>query len=141
MDSGTVFRFAADTILLLHASFVLFIVAGLVPILVGKYCQWNWVRNLWFRLGHLLAIGIVVIQSWFGVICPLTTLEMVLRSRAGEATYPGAFISHWIETFLYFDAPAWAFALCYSIFGALVVGCWFWVPPRQVNEFTSHSAT
>jgi hypothetical protein len=131
MESATMFRLAADIILLTHASFVLFVVVGLILIFVGKVCGWAWIRHFWLRIAHLLAIGVVMVQSWFGVICPLTTLEMALRAKAGEATYAGAFISHWLETLLYYQAPAWAFAVCYTIFGALVVGSWFWVPPQR----------
>ena len=127
------FRIAADLVLLLHASFVLFVVAGLVLIFVGKIRCWGWVRNFWFRSAHLIAIGLVMIQTWFGAICPLTTLEMALRSSAGMATYPGAFISYWLETLLYYQAPVWVFALCYTVFGALVIASWFWVPPRRFN--------
>jgi hypothetical protein len=143
MDKGTTFRFAADFILLLHASFVLFIVIGLALIFIGKARTWIWVLNPWFRLAHLLAIAVVTFQSWFSVICPLTTLEMALRSRAGQTTYPGAFIAHWLETLLYYDAPAWVFAFIYTIFGALVAGSWFWVRPqpffrnRKINNSTT----
>jgi hypothetical protein len=80
---------------------------------------------------HLLAIGIVAVQSWFGVICPLTTFEMVLRSRAGDKVYTGSFISHWLETILYYQAPPWVFAVCYTVIGAVVIGSWFWVNPRR----------
>lgn len=125
------FRYAADFVLLLHASVVLFAVAGLALIVAGKLRGWSWVRNFWFRSLHLLAIGIVVAQSWLGMMCPLTTLEMSLRARAGETTYPGAFIAHWVETMLYWHAPDWVFTLVYSCFAALVVASWFWVRPEQ----------
>ena len=141
MDPTMMFRLAADIILLLHVSFVLFVVIGLILIFIGKFGRWAWIRNFWFRLAHLVAIGFVVIQSWFGVICPLTTLEMALRAQAGRVTYRSTFVSHWLETLLYYEAPAWAFAVSYTIFGILVVGSWFWVHPRRPNEFTNHSAT
>ena len=80
---------AADAILLLHVLFVAFVVLGLVLVFVGRALGWFWVRNRWFRLLHLIAIAVVVIQSWLRVICPLTTLEMEFRSRAGDAVYPG----------------------------------------------------
>jgi len=131
MDSATMFRLSADSILLLHASFVLFVVIGLVLIFIGKFAHWSWIRNFWFRVAHLVAIGLVVIQSWFGVICPLTTLEMALRAKAGAATYRGAFVAHWLETLLYYEAPAWMFAAAYTIFGLLVVVSWFWIRPRR----------
>ena len=78
----------------------------------------------------MIAIGIVVLQSWFGMICPLTNIEMALRSRAGDATYTGSFIAHWLDSLLYYRAPAWVFAVCYTAFGVLVVASWFWVQPR-----------
>jgi len=122
---------AADALLFSHVMFVAFVVFGLLLILIGKVMDWLWVRNLWFRLAHLAAIAVVVLQSWAGVICPLTTWEMALRERAGGATYPGSFVSHWLEVLLYYRAPAWVFAVCYTVFGALVVASWFWVPPRR----------
>ena len=75
MDTQTLYLISADLLLLLHVLFVAFVVFGLVLILVGKLLSWSWVHNPWFRLVHVLAIGVVVLQSWFGVICPLTTLE------------------------------------------------------------------
>jgi hypothetical protein len=116
--------------LLLHTSFVAFVIFGLILIFAGKLFGWSWVRNRWFRVAHLIAIGIVVLQSWLGVICPLTTIEMALRSRAGDATYTGSFIAHWLDSLLYYRAPAWVFAVCYTAFGALVAASWFWVRPR-----------
>ena len=112
---------AADAVLLLHVLFVVFVVAGLVLILAGRLMSWGWVRNWWFRVIHLVAIGIVVLQSWLGVICPLTKLEMFLRGKAGDATYAGSFVSHWLEAILYYRAPAWVFAASYTAFAVIVV--------------------
>ena len=120
----------ADILLVLHASFVVFVVSGLVLIIAGKAFSWAWVRNRWFRIVHLGCIGIVVVQSWFGIICPLTTLEMALRAKGGGAAYEGTFISHWLGEFLYYEAPAWVFLLVYTVFGMLVVFTWFRAPPR-----------
>ena len=115
---------------MLHASFVVFVISGLGLVLAGKMLNWLWVRNWWFRILHLAAIGIVVAQAWLGVLCPLTTLEMWLRRQAGDASYAGTFISHWLESILYYRAPAWVFAVCYTVFAALVVLSWIWVRPR-----------
>jgi len=122
---------AADAVLALHAIFVVFVVAGLILIIAGGRLDWAWVRNRSFRITHLAAIGIVVGQSWIGMICPLTVLEMWLRERAGDATYSGAFIAHWMESLLYYQAPAWVFAASYTAFAALIVGSWFWVRPNR----------
>lgn len=121
---------AADLLLTLHCLFVAFVILGLVLVLVGGFRHWRWVRNAWFRGLHLLAIATVVLQSWLGLVCPLTTWEMDLRLRAGEAAYSGTFISHWLQTLLYYQAPPWVFILCYSLFGAMVLVSWVLVRPR-----------
>jgi len=134
VNSQALYLLAADLVLFLHVSFVAFVVLGLLLIFVGNMLGWSWIKSPWFRWAHLAAIGIVVVQSWLGVICPLTTLEMALRSRAGDSVYPGAFIAHWLETVLYYDAPQWVFAVCYTAFGVLVLVSWFWIRPRSLRK-------
>ena len=129
MPRERIFLLAADLVLLTHVLFVAFVVIGLLLILIGGQRNWRWVRRFWFRLLHLAAIGVVVLQAWLGAICPLTVLEMALRERAGDATYAGSFISHWLETLLYYRAPLWVFAVSYTVFGLVVVGSWWWVRP------------
>jgi hypothetical protein len=121
----------ADLLLVFHTLLVVFVIFGLVATLVGYFRQWNWVRNLWFRLIHLVVIGIVVLQAWLGVLCPLTIWEMELRAKAGQGGYEGSFIQHWLETILYYNAPDWVFILVYTLFGTLVVASWFLVKPRR----------
>ena len=131
MDSSTLFLLAADAILLLHVLFVAFVVIGMLLVYIGKVRDWSWVRNPWFRLTHLIAITVVVIQSWLGLICPLTTIEMTLRSRAGDTVYAGSFISHWLESMLYYELQPWVFVVCYMAFAAIVAASWHWIRPRR----------
>lgn len=123
----------ADAILLLHFAFVAFVVLGLAYILTGKLLAWSSVRNRWFRLIHLASISVVVVQSWLGVLCPLTNWEMALRAKAGGAVYSGTFISHWLQSLLYYAAPSWVFVVGYTAFGILVIASWFWVHPRPFS--------
>jgi len=141
MESRIVYLLAADVLLFTHVLFVAFVIFALLLILVGKLLSWPWVRNPWFRLAHLIAIGVVVLQSWLGVICPLTTWEMALREKAGDAVYAGTFISHWLETILYYSVPAWVFILGYTVFGLLVLAGWFWVRPNPFTTLKNHGAT
>jgi len=122
--------FLADTLLVVHAAFVIFVVLGLFGIFLGYLRRWRWVRNRVFRVLHLLAIGIVVVQVWLGIVCPLTTFEMALREEAGVAHYSGSFIQHWLQSLLYWNAPQWLFIALYTAFGSLVVASWWLVPPR-----------
>jgi hypothetical protein len=121
----------ADLLLILHVTLVAFVILGLVAIYAGHFLKWCWVRNVWFRLAHLVVIGIVVLQSWFGVLCPLTSWEMALRERAGGAVYEGSFIQHWLHSILYYSAPDWVFIMGYTMFGTLVLASWFVVRPGR----------
>lgn len=121
----------ADAVLLLHVGVVVFVVGGLVLTIVGNVRGWLWVNGLRFRLAHLGAIGFVVVQAWWGATCPLTVLEMSLRAQARASTYQGSFIEHWLQRWLYYEAPAWVFTLGYTTFGLLVVATWWRWPPRQ----------
>lgn len=124
------YQILADMVLTIHAVIVLFVVGGLALIVTGNLRGWVWVNNLWFRLAHVIAIAIVVLQAWLGGLCPLTTLEMWLRSKAGEAGYSGSFVQYWLQELLYYEAPAWVFILAYTLFGVLVVLTWWYCPPR-----------
>jgi len=131
METGFIYRLAADMLLVLHVLVVAFIVLGFIAILVGGVLAWPWVRHPWFRLAHVVAIGVIALFAWAGVVCPLTTWEMALRAKAGGAVYQGAFIAHWLGTLLYYDAPAWVFVAVYSGFGAIVLASWFIIRPRR----------
>ena len=131
MSERTVYLHLADAVLVLHVGVVLFVVLGLLLVLVGNALGWGWVNRWWFRLAHLAAILVVVLQSWFGLVCPLTTLEMWLRAQAGAGVYAGGFIQHWLSRALYWNAPAWVFALAYTVFGLAVVLSWVRFPPRR----------
>ena len=123
MNTNT-YRFFADLVLILHVSFVLFVVFGLLAILCGGFCHWKWIRNPWFRSAHLGSIALVVIQAWLGIICPLTILENHFREKGGDNTYGGSFIAHWLHKVLFFQAAPWVFGLCYTIFGIAVLFSW-----------------
>lgn len=131
MSAEAFYRLAADAILIAHVLFVAFVVLGLSSIYLGLWLSWSWVRNYWFRLAHLGAIVIVVLQSWASVICPLTIWEMQLREAAGGETYEGSFVQHWLEAILYYQAPQWVFVVGYTLVGVLIVASWFIVPPRR----------
>lgn len=123
-------RLLADVVLVAHVGVAAFVVAGLLLVVVGNLKRWSWVNNGWFRAAHVAAIGIVVAEAWLGIVCPLTTFEMWLRSRAGEAAYGGGFIEHWLQRLLFYSAPAWVFVAAYTGFGLLVLAAWWRFPPR-----------
>jgi hypothetical protein len=128
------FSLFADAVLVIHAAFVAFVVLLLPGIFLGGLLGWRWVRWLWLRVSHLVAIGIVTVQAWAGVICPLTTLEMWLAERGQRATYSGSFIQHWLQQLLYWDLPGWVFVATYTGFALLVIAAWYCVPPTRTGK-------
>jgi hypothetical protein len=84
-------RVLANLVVLLHVAFVAFAV-------FGGFLTWRW-RALIFAQLPALAWGCWIELS--GRICPLTPLENMLRSRAGDAGYSGGFIEHYIIPVLY----------------------------------------
>ncbi|MDH4096818.1 MAG: DUF2784 domain-containing protein, partial [Nitrospira sp.] len=87
-------RLGADLVLLLHFSFVLFV-------LLGGLLLMKWPRLVWF---HLPAVAWGAFVEFSGWICPLTPLENWLRAQAGEATYRGDFIVRYLSSILYPNA-------------------------------------
>ena len=124
------YRLLADVVLLMHFAVVVFVVGGLGLVLVGNMRHWRWVNSPLFRVAHIVAIGVIVVQAWLGRLCPLTIFESWLREQAGEATYRASFVEHWVQRVLYYEAPFWVFALAYTVFGLLVAAAWWCFPPR-----------
>lgn len=128
--NAVTYQHLANLVLALHVCIVLFVVGGLLLIMIGNIKQWHWVNLRWFRYLHLTAILVVIAETWLGWTCPLTTLEMWLRAKAGSTVYPGNFIEHWLQALLYYHAPDWVFLLIYSLFGLLVIAVWLRFPPH-----------
>jgi hypothetical protein len=84
-------RVAADMVVLIHAAFIVFVVAGGMLVL-------RWPRVAWVHLPAALwgaAIEMV------GGACPLTPLENALRRAAGESGYAGGFVEHYLLPLIY----------------------------------------
>ena len=130
-NAQRIYMVLADLTLMIHFAFVAFVVVGLLLIWTCRICRWAFVRNLWFRLTHLAAIGFVAVEALTGVVCPLTTWEDKLRLLAGgQERYQGSFIQHWLHQVLFFDADQNVFRAAYiAFFLAVALSLWF-VPPQ-----------
>jgi hypothetical protein len=131
MRFETSYLMAADALLVIHTCIVLFVTLGLPLILAGGWRNWGWVRNPWFRYAHLGAIIVVILQAWLGAICPLTTWELKFRIQGGDPTYEGSFMTHWLSSLIYWQAPVWVFTLTYTLFGIAVCLAWIRIRPRR----------
>jgi hypothetical protein len=86
------YSFLADIVMLLHFGFILLVIFGGLLAL-------RWQR---FALVHLpAAVWALFLELKPGTLCPLTPLEQILRQRAGEPTYTGGFIGHYLGPIIY----------------------------------------
>ena len=122
---------AADLTLIAHAAFIVFVVTGQGLILAGWMLAWRWTRNATFRLVHAGAIALVVLESWFGIMCPLTWLEFRIRAAAGSPLAADSFVGYWLQRLIFHDAPSWAFTLAYTSFGAVVIATLVFYPAKR----------
>jgi hypothetical protein len=143
MTKADFYRWLADAVLVLHFSFVVFVVGGLVLTWIGFWRRWAWVRGFGFRAAHLLAMGIVLSEAIGGVICPLTDWEDRLRALAGSPTQSaGSFIHRWVHRVIFYEVNEGCLAIAYGVFFALIVATvwlvkprWPWAkPPRPLPE-------
>jgi hypothetical protein len=85
------YRLGADTVLVIHLAFILFVLFGGLMVL-----RWRWIILL-----HVPAMVWGALVEFFHLYCPLTPLENVLRTKAGGAGYEGGFIEHYLVTLIY----------------------------------------
>jgi len=91
-----IYRILADIVVLLHFLWILFLFWGA---LWGR-------RTKAIRIIHLSGLFFALIIQVFGWYCPLTYLEVWLRSRHDPGlAYTGAFIVHYVERVVYLELP------------------------------------
>lgn len=120
----------ADVIVAIHVVYVSFVVLGQVAILAGIALGWQWVRNFWFRLAHVLAITLVALEAIAEVSCPLTVWEHDLRVAAGQDVTGETFIGRMLHALIFYDFPTWVFTTIYIGFALVVVATFVLAPPR-----------
>ncbi len=123
----------ANVVVAVHVGYVGFVLFGQLAILLGVWCGWRWVRNLWFRLAHLAAILIVAGEALLQVPCPLTVWEHSLREAAGQTLSGDDFIGSALHDLIFLDFPAWAFTVAYVAFALVVAATFVLAPPRRAR--------
>jgi hypothetical protein len=85
------YAIAADAVMLVHFCFIAFA-------LLGSLLLIHWPKLIWLHV-PALCWGMYIELS--GNICPLTPLENHFRELAGESTYYGGFIAHYLGPIIY----------------------------------------
>jgi hypothetical protein len=118
----------ADLVLLVHFVYVGTVVLPVILIPLGAKLRWRWIRNRTFRAVHVGMMLLVLIESFAGIMCPLTWLESNLRGTGA----PGeGFVAYWIHELMFYQFPPWVFVLLYAAFFGVIVGLWRLVPPNR----------
>ena len=86
-----IFQWLASAVVVFHACFVVFVIAG-------GFLALRWRRLVWL---HIASVIWAVLLEYNGWICPLTPLENTLREHAGLGGYTGGFIEHYLLRELY----------------------------------------
>ena len=81
----------ADALVVLHLAFILYVVFGGLLVL-------RWPSSAWL---HLPAAAWGAYVEFTGKVCPLTPLEQAFRAMAGDASYSGGFIEHYLLPLIY----------------------------------------
>ena len=104
----------ADGLLVLHALFVVFVVAGGLLVL-------RWPAVAWM---HLPAAAWGAVIEFAGFTCPLTPIEKAWRRAAGDRAYESGFIEHYVTAALY---PAGLMRPTQVALGAIVLAVNGWI--------------
>lgn len=103
------YRLLADLVVLLHLGFILFA-------LFGGLLTLRWPRLAWV---HGAALAWAASVEVFGLICPLTPLEVDLRLEAGLEGYSGGFVERYLVPVVY--PPGLSRSLQWVLAGGLVL--------------------
>ena len=102
------YRFLADTLVVFHFSFILFVV-------FGGFLALRWPRLVYAHIPAMLWGVLIELSGW---ICPLTPLENHFRLLSGEQGYQGGYIEHYLIPLIY---PVDLTRTLQFIFGGLVI--------------------
>ena len=121
----------ADAVVVIHCTYIAFVLLGQIGITAGWLLGWKWVRNPWLRLTHFAAIAFVAFEAAIDMVCPLTVWENQLRALAGQGTRPGTFMGRLFHDLIFVSLPSEYFDYLYFGFAALVLGTLVLCPPRR----------
>ena len=116
----------SEIVLLLHFFIFLFIVFSFFFIPFGYYKNWEWVKNKNYRLIHLFLMGIVLIETILGFMCPLTILENFLRS---DIKVNNKF-TEIIHQIMYWNFSNYQFIILYLLSFLYLIFLWFFFKPN-----------
>jgi hypothetical protein len=114
------YKILADIVVLIHFVWILFLFFG---------AFWG-IKNKGVKIFHLSGLALAFIIQIFDWYCPLTHVEVWLRSKhSPTVTYVGSFIIHYVEKIVYIEISRFAVL----VFTILLCGlnAWLYLRKRQ----------
>lgn len=79
----------------IHLAWILWVIAGAF-----------WTRGRpWLTAFHVVSLVWGIIVETLPIACPFTLAEQVLEARAGEPTWAGSFLLHYLDAIVYPNLP------------------------------------
>ena len=123
-------RLLADSLLILHFLWILFMLAGFPLAILLKIT--------WLRILHSLGLGMYLLLAILDWYCPLTIAEEFFRRmEVPDFSYNGSFIGRWIESLIYIEswgAPLWIFRVLAALYLLVCISSWWWLPCPLIRK-------
>ena len=88
------YKVLADMVVIVHFLWILFLIFGALLA----------IKNRIAKIVHICGLLYALIIHLFQIYCPLTHLEIWLRSRHNPSlSYAGSFVIHYLERFVYIE--------------------------------------
>lgn len=118
------YRIAADLTVAVHLLWIAFVILGF-PL----FLYFNNPRG---RIVHLLALAAMIVMQATRTICPLTHLEVYLKSKGSAGSvYPGQFMIETAEKFIYVEDLTLEKIFYATILYFVIVVLSFWLRPLR----------
>ena len=128
------YKILADLIVIMHFSWLLFMLTGFILTLCGFF--WKGFFDRWlFRTLHLFGIAYVSLLALMGKYCPLTVWENVLRAKYDPSLiYAGSFIIHYVEKLVYPDIDPLIIRIPTTFIAVFTILVFIIRPPAKIKN-------
>lgn len=128
-----IYKILADTIVLMHFAWILFMLWGFILTLRG-FLHKEFFERWLFRTFHLIGIAYVSVLAIMGKYCPLTIWENTLRAKYDHPlTYAGSFTIHYIEKLVYPDINPLIIQIPTTFIAVFTVVVFIIRPPEKIR--------
>ena len=120
------YKILPDGVVMIHFLWIVFLLFGVF---------WG-MKNKTIKIFHVSGFVFAFVIQIFGWYCPLTYLEVWLRSRHNPAlTYTGSFIVHYVEELVYIDV----FRTLIFFLTLLICGLSLWLYVKKGRKSKSNN--